>query len=74
MALYQLSLLSDHLRIFIIRFLPIIISQLKALKKKITSMPIVESEKVHEELKPLEKLTPEEEAILEQFYLAGVGC
>ena len=46
------------------------IMKLKALKKQFATMLFVEAEKLDEELRPLEKLTPQEEALLEQFYSA----
>ncbi|MGK7916492.1 MAG: hypothetical protein AB4038_13275 [Prochloraceae cyanobacterium] len=46
------------------------IVDIKVLKKQFTSMFSVEQEKLDEELRPLEKLTQKEQAILEEFYSA----
>ena len=51
-------------------FMSLAIMKLKALKKQFATMLFVEAEKLDEELRPLEKLTPQEEALLEQFYSA----
>ena len=70
MYLYQLSILSDYLIILVKNLMNLAIVDIKVLKKQFTSMFSVEQEKLDEELRPLEKLTQKEQAILEEFYSA----